>query len=83
MHLIPMGCEPLRHRGLYDFAASDLPARVRRLGFDLTFRKGFLRAPPPETLFLHRKLGGSFLLLARIGARVNAHALALPLLRDG
>jgi predicted unusual protein kinase regulating ubiquinone biosynthesis (AarF/ABC1/UbiB family) len=83
VRLIQLVCEPLRHRGPYDFAASDLPSRVRHLGFDLAFRKGFLRAPPPETLFLHRKLVGSFLLLARIGARVNAHALVLPLLRDG
>ena len=83
VQLIQLVCEPLRHRGPYDFAASDLPSRVRHLGFDLAFRKGFLRAPPPETLFLHRKLVGSFLLLARIGARVNAHALVVPLLREG
>jgi predicted unusual protein kinase regulating ubiquinone biosynthesis (AarF/ABC1/UbiB family) len=80
--LILLVCEPLRHRGPYDFAGSNLPSRVRNVGFDLAFRQGLLRAPPPETLFLHRKLVGSFLLLARIGARVNAHALVLPLLRE-
>jgi predicted unusual protein kinase regulating ubiquinone biosynthesis (AarF/ABC1/UbiB family) len=80
--VILLVCEPLRHRGPYDFTASSLPARVRELGFDLAFRKGLLRAPPPETLFLHRKLVGSFLLLARIGARVNAHALIMPFLRE-
>jgi len=74
-------CEPLRHRGRYDFGASDLPSRVRGLGFDLAFRRGLLRPPPPETIFLHRKLVGSFLLLARIGARVDARALVLPLLQ--
>lgn len=73
-------CEPLRHPGRYDFPRSDLPLRVRTLGFDLAFRRGLLRAPPPETIFLHRKLVGSFLLLARIGARVDAHALVLPFL---
>jgi predicted unusual protein kinase regulating ubiquinone biosynthesis (AarF/ABC1/UbiB family) len=83
VELILLVCEPLRHRGPYDFAASDLPSRVRELGFDLVVRKGLLRAPPPATLFLHRKLVGSFLLLARIGARVNAHALVLPFLREG
>lgn len=36
--------------------------------------------PPPQTMFLHRKLVGSFLTLAHIGARVNARALVLPLL---
>ena len=73
-------CEPLRHAGPYDFPGSDLPSRVRALGLDLAFRRGLLRSPPPETLFLHRKLVGSFLLLARIGARVDARALVLPFL---
>jgi aarF domain-containing kinase len=75
-------CEPLRHRGRYDFAASDLPARVRELGFDLLFRRGLLRAPPPETLFLHRKLVGSFQLCARIGARVDVRSLIRPHLAE-
>ena len=78
--VIFLACEPLRHVGRYDFAGSDLPARVRALAFDLAFRRGLLRPPPPETMFLHRKLVGSFLLLARIGARVDARALVLPLL---
>ena len=73
-------CEPLRHSGRYDFPKSDLPSRVGELGFDLTFRRGLLRSPPPETMFLHRKLVGSYLLLARIGARVDARELVLPLL---
>jgi predicted unusual protein kinase regulating ubiquinone biosynthesis (AarF/ABC1/UbiB family) len=80
--VIMLVCEPLRHRGRYDFAASDLPARVREFGFDLAFRKGLLRTPPPETMFLHRKLVGAFLLLARIGARVDVHALVMPFLRE-
>ena len=75
-------CEPLRHHGRYDFGASNLPERVRDLGFDLLFRRGLLRAPPPETLFLHRKLVGSFQLCARIGARVDVRALIKPFLSD-
>ena len=73
-------CEPLRHRGRYDFPASDLPARVRDLGYDLAFRRGLVRAPPPETIFLHRKLVGAFLLLARIRARVDARGLVTEVL---
>ncbi len=79
--LILLVCEPLRHRGVYDFGDSNLIARARDLGLDLMFRRGFLHAPPPETVFLHRKLVGSFLLCARINARVDAHALIEPLLR--
>jgi len=78
--VIMLVCEPLQHAGRYDFAASDLPSRARTLGFDLGIRQGLLRAPPPETMFLHRKLVGSFLALARIKARVDARGLVLPLL---
>ena len=78
--VILLVCEPLRHVGRYNFSKSDLPSRVRALGLDLAFRRGLLRSPPPETIFLHRKLVGSFLLLARIGARVDARALVLPFL---
>ena len=73
-------CEPLRHKGPYDFPASNLPSRVHDLGYDLAIRRGLLRAPPPPTLFLHRKLVGSFLLLARIGARVDARSLVFECL---
>ena len=75
--IIFLVCEPLRHRGRYDFPQSDLPSRVRDLGLDLAFRRGLVRSPPPETIFLHRKLVGSFLLLARLGARVDARGLVL------
>ena len=75
VELIMLVCEPLRHRGVYDFAQSKLPQRAREAGFDLLLKNEDLRAPPPETLFLHRKLAGSFLIMARIGARVNVHNL--------
>ncbi len=78
LDLFLIGCEPFAHRGVYDFSASDLPARARAAGMELTFRKGFLRPPPPETIFLHRKLGGTFMLCARIGARFNVQALLQP-----
>lgn len=78
--LFLIGFEPFRHRGVYDFAASDLATRARERGLELTFKKGFLRPPPPETIFLHRKLGGTFLLCVRINARVNVRSLVQPYL---
>ncbi|HEY0877771.1 MAG TPA: AarF/ABC1/UbiB kinase family protein [Zeimonas sp.] len=81
--VILLVCEPLRHRGRYDFAASDLPSRARALGFDIGIRQGLLRVPPAQTMFLHRKLIGSFLTLAHIGARVDVRALIFPLLGRG
>jgi len=82
VEIIMLVCEPLRHRGRYDYPASDLPARVRDRAYELLIRQGLVRAPPPETIFLHRKLVGNFLLLARIGARVDVRALVLCSLDD-
>jgi predicted unusual protein kinase regulating ubiquinone biosynthesis (AarF/ABC1/UbiB family) len=81
VELMFLVCEPFTCEGPYDFAGSTLAARTRDAGFDLAFRKGFLRAPPPETVFLHRKLVGTFLLCGRIRARVDVGSLLLPLLR--
>ena len=77
-----VACEPFRHRGAYDFRNSDVPPRVRAAGVELTARRGFLQAPPPDTIFLHRKLAGTFLLCARLGARLDVHALIGPVLEQ-
>jgi predicted unusual protein kinase regulating ubiquinone biosynthesis (AarF/ABC1/UbiB family) len=73
--LILLVGEPLRHQGVYDFGGSRLAARARDAGFDLVFRQGFLHVPPPETIFLHRKLAGTFFLCAHIRARLDAQTL--------
>lgn len=69
-------CEPIRNSGVYDFGESDLVSRARDAGFEMLWNSGGeFRAPPPETVFLHRKLIGSFLLCARLRARVDVQAL--------
>jgi predicted unusual protein kinase regulating ubiquinone biosynthesis (AarF/ABC1/UbiB family) len=74
VNIIRLVCEPLAHRGPYDFAASGLVGRGRDLSFKVLLGEG-LRAPPPETLFLHRKLLGTFLICTRFRAHINVHAL--------
>lgn len=82
LDLVFLIAEPFRKSGIYDFACSSLPARARDAGMDLAFRKGLLRAPPPETVFLHRKLVGTYLLCARIQARFDVRALMEPFLQS-
>jgi aarF domain-containing kinase len=78
--LVWLVCEPLRHEGVYRFERTTLASRTRDAGLDLAFRKGFLRTPPPETVFLHRKLVGTFLLCGRIRAHVDVRACIAPFL---
>jgi aarF domain-containing kinase len=80
--LLLIVCEPLCYEGIYDFAASDLIPRARDAGMDLIFRNRHFKHPPPETMFLHRKLVGSFLLCARMGAQVPVRDLIVPFLDE-
>jgi predicted unusual protein kinase regulating ubiquinone biosynthesis (AarF/ABC1/UbiB family) len=82
LDLFLIACEPIRHRGRYDFASSPLPSRFRDAALELTLGKGFFRPPPPDTVFLHRKLLGTFLLCARLRARLDVRAVLSAVL-DG
>jgi hypothetical protein len=74
MELCTLLNEPLRTPGLYVFRDSDLARRARDRSFEALTRHR-IQQPPPEILFLHRKLIGSFLLCAHIGAEVDVHAI--------
>lgn len=79
--LIRLICEPICHDRVFDFGESDLFKRARDTGFEMFMRHaGDFRVPPPETAFLHRKLMGSYLLCARIKARINVQELIRPYL---
>jgi predicted unusual protein kinase regulating ubiquinone biosynthesis (AarF/ABC1/UbiB family) len=80
LDIIEMVCEPLRHKGVYDFSASGLPARATDRGYTVIRGSG-LRSPPPETIFLHRKLVGSYFVCARLRARFSVRSLVEPHLR--
>lgn len=62
-------------RGVYDFAADDLAKRLRARGMEIGDERALWHIPPPETLFIQRKIGGLYLLASRLGARVDFPAL--------
>ena len=84
LDIIRLISEPVIHGGVYDFGSSDVFARGRDAGFEMVFNDlSEYRPPPPETIFLHRKLVGCFMLCSRIGARVNVMELIEPFLPPG
>jgi predicted unusual protein kinase regulating ubiquinone biosynthesis (AarF/ABC1/UbiB family) len=76
--LISQACEPLRHQGDYDFARSDLAGRLRDAGWQLGVDRDFWHTPPVEVLLLHRKVGGLYMLAAKLKAKVNVRSLFEP-----
>lgn len=80
LDLFDMALEPLRFEGAFDFGATDMAKRLRDAGLSLGMDRDFWHIPPMDTLFLHRKLGGLYLLAARLKARVNVRQLWLPFL---
>ena len=73
--ILEMVGEPFRAQGAYDFGATNLPERAREAGLKLAFESNMGGLPPGELLFLQRKLGGIFLLCARLGARVDVRKI--------
>ena len=81
LNLIRLVSEPVIKGGAYDFGTSDIFSRGREVGLEMFFEDiSEYQVPPPETMFLHRKLVGSFMLCSRIGARVNVQELLSPFL---
>jgi hypothetical protein len=78
--LLRTATEPARASGDYDFARSDLARRMKDIVMEMRLSEKFTRVPPPEILFLHRKLGGLYLLLSRLRARIPVAALISPTL---
>jgi predicted unusual protein kinase regulating ubiquinone biosynthesis (AarF/ABC1/UbiB family) len=73
-----MACEPLYSNSPYDFAGSDLSARLQQQGMQLGLEKEYAHTPSANAIFLHRKLGGLFLLAIKLKAKVDMQSLFAP-----
>lgn len=75
MDLLAMRMTEVMAEGLFDFTAADLPRRARDLALAAGFSADLFSIPPIDTLFVHRKIGGMYLLASKLGAKIDMRAL--------
>jgi len=78
--LLRTATEPLRAPDPYKFGSSNLAERMSEIVLDLRVSEKTGRLPPLDVLYLHRKLGGLYLLLSRLGVKIHTHRLLQPFL---
>ncbi|WP_026318081.1 ABC1 kinase family protein [Algicola sagamiensis] len=76
--IVQEACEPIHTQGIYDFGKTDLAIRIKDKGMALSFEQDYWHTPPADAIFLHRKLGGLYLLAAQLKARVAVNELFQP-----
>jgi len=66
---------PIRQDKPFDFGQSDLLESLRDMGLAIGQDRELAHVPPATTLFLHRKIGGMYLMAAKLNARVALRPL--------
>ena len=67
--------EPLLKRGPFDFGDPEFLQAMRQKGAAIAGDRRNWRLPPAEAFFVQRKIGGTYQLAARLGARVDVGKL--------
>ncbi len=70
MAMFDAAMAPLRQETPFDFADNGLLERLRDMGLAIGNDRDLTHLPPAATLFLHRKIGGMYLLATSLRARV-------------
>ncbi|MEJ2676634.1 MAG: AarF/ABC1/UbiB kinase family protein, partial [Acidihalobacter sp.] len=80
VELLRIAAEPARRDASFTFAGSDLPQRMRDALVQLRLRDNFTRLPPMDVLYLHRKISGQYLLMARLNATLPMRTIVREVL---
>jgi hypothetical protein len=71
---------PFRHEGIFDFAYETYSENSKKVS--LEFARALKYSPPPRDLiFLHRKLGGVFQTLKRLGVKLDLQAVWIEMMK--
>jgi hypothetical protein len=74
--MFDLAMAPLRQATAFDFGQCDLLERLRDMGLAIGSDRDLAHVPPAATLFLHRKIGGMYLMAAKLRARVALRPMA-------
>ncbi|MEO1909112.1 MAG: AarF/ABC1/UbiB kinase family protein, partial [Paracoccus sp. (in: a-proteobacteria)] len=75
LQMLDLALAPLRRGGVFDAAETLIPQQIADIALRLSRSRRAAHMPPPEVMFLHRKLGGMFLLMARLRVRIDLDRL--------
>ena len=71
MEMFDTAMAPLRQAEPFDFGKTSLIETLRDMGLAMAGERDLSHVPPPATMFLHRKIGGIYLLATKLKARVG------------
>ncbi|SDX88414.1 ABC1 kinase family protein [Roseicitreum antarcticum] len=80
MFVTAMG--PVRQDDPFDFGSSELLETLRDMGLAIGNDRELAHVPPAATLFLHRKIGGMYLMATKLRARVALRPMVETYCRD-
>ena len=78
LELADIALVPLTVNEPYDFSRSPIPQQLMQRIEPLRDNSRFWQVPPIDVAYIHRKIGGLFMLATRLRATVNVHELILP-----
>lgn len=82
VELLRTAAEPAQRHTPFTFAGSELPQRMRDALVQLRLRDNFTRIPPMDVLYLHRKISGQYLLMARLKVTLPMRDIVKDILEE-
>jgi len=73
--MISMSIAPLGQDDVFDFGKNKMALDLRDRGMEIAGNRELWHVPPPETVFIQRKLGGMYMLATRLRAQINVAQL--------
>jgi len=70
LQMFDLAMAPLRQDAPFDFGTTTLVEQISQMGMALGRDRDLAHVPPADTMFLHRKIGGIYMVAARLRARV-------------